>query len=282
MTEETMDTFPPDELEAALPEDLDQEKELDKEEALEQEEAREGNTITFKRSHLYAVLLPLAFAVGLSVGYLFWGRDVPPAATAAASGTGGTSGQAQASASDQSQAVRRYDVPVDDDPILGPENAPITVIEFSDFECPYCRRWHEEVYSRLLENYPDQVRIVYRDFPLDSIHRNATPAALAANCAYEQNAFWEYHDKLFGGELGLGADAYEQYAQELGLDMASFDECLQSDRYLDEVRADLQWAANLGVQSTPTFFINGIALVGAQPYEVFQQVIDSELAGEIP
>lgn len=276
MTEETIDTFPPEELDAELPEGLEQEDEL------EQEEAHEGNTITFKRSHLYAVLLPLAFVVGLSVGYLFWGRDVAPTTTAAASGSGGTTTQAQASASDQSQAVRRYDVPVDDDPILGPENAPITVIEFSDFECPYCRRWHEEVYSRLLENYPDQVRIVYRDFPLDSIHRNATPAALAANCAYEQNAFWEYHDKLFGGELGLGTDAYEQYAQELGLDMASFDECVQSNRYLDEVRADLEWAANLGVQSTPTFFINGIALVGAQPYEVFQQVIDSELAGEIP
>lgn len=270
MTEETLDTLTPGELEAAQPEEP------------EQEEASEGNTITFKRSHLYAVLLPLAFVVGLSVGYLFWGRDAAPAATAAASGTGATTNPAQASAPAQAQQVRRYDVPVDDDPVLGPENAPITIIEFSDFECPYCQRWHSEVYSRLLENYGDEVRLVYRDFPLESIHPNATPAAVAANCAYEQNAFWEFHDKLFSNELGLGGEAYRQYAQDLGLDMATFNECVESDRYLDEVRADLEWAASLGVQSTPTFFINGIALVGAQPYDVFEQVIESELAGEIP
>ena len=268
MTEETLDTLPTAEEEAAQPEEH------------VQEEASAENTITFKRSHLYAVLLPLAFVVGLSVGYLFWGRQVAPAAPAASAATGDTA--AQAAAPGAAQQVQRYDVPIDDDPILGPENAPITIIEFSDFECPYCRRWHQEVYSRLLENYPDQVRIVYRDFPLDSIHPNATPAALAANCAFEQNAFWEYHDQLFGNALGLNAAAYQQYAQDLNLDMASFNECVESDRYLDEVRADLEWASNLGVQSTPTFFINGIALVGAQPYEVFEQVIEKELAGEIP
>jgi len=125
------------------------------------------------------------------------------------------------------------------------------------------------------------VRLVYRDFPLTSIHRNAFPAAEAANCANEQGVFWEYHDKLFSMELGLSSEAYQGYAQELDLDMNEFIECLESGRYKDEVQADFDFAANLGIRSTPTFFINGIALVGAQPFEVFQEVIDKELAGEL-
>jgi protein-disulfide isomerase len=123
--------------------------------------------------------------------------------------------------------------------------------------------------------------MVYRDFPLFSIHPNAMPAAEAANCAYEQGSFWEFHDKLFGMELALSAEAYRQYAQDLGLDVDAFNECVETRRYQDEVQADYAYASELGVRSTPTFFINGIALVGAQPYEVFQQVIDKELAGEL-
>lgn len=244
------------------------------------------DTITFKRSHIYSVLLPLAFVAGLGLGYIFWGRSIAPATQTAAAVPQGNqsasaSGQAQTPSDSQPQQVTRYDVPIDDDPILGPEDAAITIIEFSDFECPYCRKWHSEVYGRLFEDYPDQVRLVFRDFPLDSIHANAIPSAEAANCAYEQGSFWEFHDKLFSMEMGLSPNAYQQYAQDLGLDLDAFDECVETRRYRDEVQSDYNYASQLGVRSTPTFFVNGIALVGAQPYEVFQQLIDQELAGEL-
>lgn len=241
-------------------------------------------TITLRRIHLFAVLLPVSFVLGLGLGYLVWGRapgllqnDTRSAAEESALTAASQSGNQNT----QSQVVR-YDVPVDDDPALGPANAPITIIEFSDYECPYCRRWHDEVFGRLVETYPEQVRLVYRDFPLSSIHANAFPAAEAANCANEQGAFWEFHDRLFSMELGLGTDAYRQYASQLGLDTQAFIKCLESGRYREEIQADYDFAADLGVRSTPTFFINGIAIVGAQPFEVFQQVIEKELAGEIP
>jgi protein-disulfide isomerase len=249
------------------------------------DEAKAGSrpkedTLVFKRTHLYSVLLPLAFVLGLSVGYLFWGRgsDPPPPAPQVVA--------AQPTAAPQqvagTQAVRRYEVPVDDDPAIGPQDAPITLIEFSDYECPYCSRWHDQVFNKLRQEYPDQVRIVYRDFPLSSIHPNAAPAAEAANCANEQDSFWEFHEKLFSGEYDLGEEAYLQYAEDLGLETDEFQECLESGRYSDEVMADYQFASGLGVRSTPTFFLNGIPLVGAQPYEVFKEVIEKELAGEIP
>jgi len=167
-------------------------------------------------------------------------------------------------------------------PVFGPEDAPITIIEFSDYECPYCRKWHIEVWPRLQEAYPDQIRLVYRDFPLTNIHENATPAASAANCARDQDRFWEFNEMLFSMENALNRSGYQAYAEELALDMVAFTECLDSGRYNDEVMADFEFAANLGVNSTPTFFVNGIPVVGAQPFDKFSQLIDQELAGEIP
>jgi protein-disulfide isomerase len=224
--------------------------------------------------------------VGLSVGYIFWGRapgvqvvqaDVPQVEVPQAAAPSN-----QQPAAEEQQAFQRYDVPEDDDPVIGPEDAPITIIEFSDFECPYCRRWHQNVFNRILEDYPDQVRIVYRDFPLKSIHPNAVPAAEAANCAREQGTFWEFSESLYSGEYDLSRDSYIVIAGNLDMDTDAFEECIDSGRYTDEVEADYQFAGNLGVRSTPTFFLNGIPIVGAQPYEVFQDVIDKELAGEIP
>lgn len=233
-------------------------------------------TITLQRWHIYALLMPLVFGLGLGAGYLIWGRLMVESVPETAAGATVTQDPAA------NPAVPRYDVPVDDDPAIGPDNAAITIVEFSDYECPYCRQWHSEVFTKLMEEYPEQVRLVYRDFPLSSIHPNAIPAALAANCANEQGKFWPFHERLFSMELGLSDQAYQDYATALGLNVQSFSECLESDRYQAEVEADYQFAAELGVRSTPTFFINGIAVVGAQPFEVFQQVIDKELAGEIP
>ena len=122
---------------------------------------------------------------------------------------------------------------------------------------------------------------MFRNLPLTSIHPDAFSAAEAALCAGEQDAYWEFHDRLFGGEL-LGTAVYLQYARDLSLELTSFEACLNSRKYQDEVQADSDFALNLGVRSTPTFFINGLAVVGAQPLDVFKQVIDKELAGEIP
>ncbi|MBP1701973.1 MAG: oxidoreductase family protein [Chloroflexi bacterium] len=241
----------------------------------------ENNSSPDKRPTLNVNIwfLPLAFAIGLLVGFAFWGRSTTQnsAVSADTAGLG-----AQGSTPEATQQIKRYPVTVDDDPTLGSANAPITVIEFSDFQCPYCQKWEQEVYGQLLQDYGDKIRFVYRDFPLTSIHPQAQPAAEAAECANEQGAFWKYHDKLFGMESPLGADTYVKYASELGLDMTKFQQCLTDHRYQAEVTADLEYATNLGINSTPTFFINGIPVVGAQPYSVFKYVIDKELAGELP
>jgi protein-disulfide isomerase len=244
------------------------------------------NTITFKRSHLYTVLLPLAFVAGLTFGYIFWGRadssgeSVPVVAAAPAADQG--QGQVAPQEAEPTPEFRRYDVPEDDDPVLGPAQAPITIIEFSDYECPYCQKWHLEVWPALQSEYGDQIRLVYRDFPLTSLHNNAIPAAAAANCAREQDMYWEYNELLFDMKFNLGKSTYNRYAEELGLDMDAFTECVDSGRHVAEVEADYEYAVNLGIRSTPTFFVNGIPVVGAQPFETFKNLIDKELAGELP
>ena len=260
-------------------------------------------SITFKRSHFFLALLPIAFVLGISVGYIFWGLQ--PFTLSTNEGTPGTllvDGESQAADRDNPvnqdeapaqspsgedggttpQQVKRYDVPEGDNPSLGSEDAPITIIEFSDYECPFCRRWHDEVFDKIRDEYPDRVRFVYRDFPLTSLHPNAVSAAEAASCADEQDAFWEFSEMLYSDEYGFGEDAYVKYAQDLELDIPGFEECIEEGRYSDEVQADYEFASSIGVRSTPTFFLNGIAVVGAQPFEVFQDIIEKELAGEIP
>jgi len=215
-------------------------------------------------------LLPVFFLLGFASGWLIWGRDAGRQAAVAA---------AEPSAQ---EPIQRVNVSLDDDPAVGPADAPITIVEFSDYQCPYCQRWHEETFQALMDAYPGQIHFVYRDFPLYSLHPQAEPAAVAANCANEQGKFWNYHDLLFSKKFDLGKEAYLAYAEELGLDKNAFETCLSSDKYVAEVSADYTSAGELGVNSTPTFFVNGIALVGAQPLSVFQQVIDMELAGQIP
>jgi protein-disulfide isomerase len=227
---------------------------------------------------LTAVLIVLAFGLGIGLGYLIWGRADSKVTIVEVTPTADVYGQAQPTQG----KVTRYPVPVDDDYALGPADAPITIIEFSDFQCPYCKKWYSEVLGPLMQNFPGKIRFVYRDFPLYSIHPEAGPAALAANCAGEQGKYYEYHDKLFSNDYSLGSEAYVAYATALDLDVEKFKTCISEKRYEAEVQADYQYAANLGIQSTPTFFINGIALVGAQPYSVFEEVITKELAGEIP
>ncbi|NWG33351.1 MAG: DsbA family protein [Chloroflexi bacterium] len=235
-------------------------------------------TFTFKRSHFYAVMTVLAFAAGTLLGYVVWGFDPAVEKSVAAVQAGGPIVEAPVT---QSPQFIRYEVAVEGFPSIGPKDAPITILEFSDYQCPYCRRWHEQVYQPLLNAYPGKIRLVYRHLPLTSIHPDAFSAAEAAMCAGEQNAYWQFHEKLFS-RSELGAVVYEQYARELGLNMTSFETCITERKYQEAVQADLDFAIDLGVRSTPTFFINGLAIVGAQPLSVFKQVIDRELAGEIP
>lgn len=272
------------------PEDIEQDPTLEESQPEDEIKPQSGEvTITLRRWHLYAFVMPLIFIVGLGLGFLARGW-VPSSGTSQAASAAALSSSDPAAVVAQSNPgapvetpqVVRYAVPADDDPFIGSEDALITIVEFSDYECPYCRQWHSEVYSKLLDTYGDQIRFVYRDFPLESIHANAKPAAEAANCANEQGVFWDFHDKLFSMELGLSPEAYQEYASQLGMDEDAFQDCIESRRYQQEVQSDFDFAANLGVRSTPTFFINGIAVVGAQPFEIFQQVIEKELAGEIP
>jgi protein-disulfide isomerase len=234
--------------------------------------------ITFKKSHFYSALSILTFVLGLGAGYVLWGTDLvlgQGSQTASQAGAGVVEAPVEA----QPEFVR-YDIPSEGFYAIGPENAPITIVEFSDYQCPFCRRWHDEVYQPLLNEYPGKIRLVYRHLPLTSIHPDAFSAAEASMCAGEQNAYWPFHEKLFSSET-LGNGTYIQYAQDLGLDVTSFESCITDHKYQAEVQSDLDFAVNLGVRSTPTFFINGLAVVGAQPLDVFKQVIDKELAGEI-
>jgi protein-disulfide isomerase len=167
---------------------------------------------------------------------------------------------------------------VDDDPAWGPEDAAVTVIEFSDFQCAFCARFYAETLPQLNENYGDRIRFVFRDFPLTSIHPFAVKAAEAAECADDQEAFWEYHDLLFENQSALDVDSLKGYAADAGLDTEAFDECLDSGKYTSEVANDLQDGVAAGVRGTPAFFVNGSLISGAQPYAVFQQVLDAALA----
>ena len=242
----------------------------------------EEDTVTFKRSHFYSVLTVLAFAVGVLLGYVVWGMESAGGAAPASQAANPASGPViEAPVATQAPQFVRYDIPTDGFHALGPSNAPITIVEFSDYQCPFCRRWHDEVYEPLLAAYPGKIKLVYRNLPLTSIHPDALSAAEAAMCAGKQDAYWQYHDKLFSSE-SLGNAVYVQYAQDLGLDMTSFEACMTDHEYQEAIQTDSDFAINLGISSTPTFFVNGLAIVGAQPLEVFKQVIDKELAGEIP
>jgi protein-disulfide isomerase len=163
-----------------------------------------------------------------------------------------------------------------DDPSSGPANAPVTVVEFSDYQCPFCARVVPTI-VKLRQTYGDKIRVVFKDFPLPN-HGNAPKAAEAAHCAGEQGKYWDMHDRLFANQQALAVPSLKQTAAGLGLDAGKFDQCLDSGKYAASVSADMKQGEQLGVQSTPTVYVNGRAVVGAQPFEFFKSVIDEELA----
>ncbi len=161
--------------------------------------------------------------------------------------------------------------------VRGTAAAPVTIVEFSDFQCPFCKRATETV-KQVLDRYPGKVKWVFRDFPIERLHPDAPRAHEAARCAGAQGKFWEYHDVLFERSPRQARADLEQYAADLKLDAPVFARCLDSRAYQQAVSADMDEGTRLGVDGTPTFFVNGRRLVGAQSLAVFERVVDAELA----
>ncbi len=259
------------------------------------EEIKQPETITMKRSTYIKMIVAVVFIVGFFAGFLtnaFVGGGI----TGFFGGTTTTGSQTvtpSGNTGNQGQTPGQVQVSADDDPAIGNKNAKVYVIEFSDFQCPFCRRFREQTLSQIDNDYikTGKVYFVYRDFPLEQIHPAAIPAALAAECADEQGKFWEYHDIIFAeqqkqgsGTIQYDADDLKQWAAQVdGLNTQQFNQCLDSQKYAQEVQKDFQDGATAGVQGTPTFFIGSpqkgwTPLVGAQPYSAFKAAIDQALA----
>ncbi len=170
----------------------------------------------------------------------------------------------------------------ENDRIMGDEDAQVVIIEYSDFQCPYCQKFYKETEGKIVENYvkTGKVMFIYRHFPL-SIHVNAQIAAEAAECAGDQGAFWEMHNKMFesgsGDGSGLARIDLESYAAELGFNLDGFSSCLDSRKYKDKIENDMALGTSQGVRGTPAFLINGGLLSGAQPYNAFETAINAAL-----
>lgn len=173
--------------------------------------------------------------------------------------------------------VVRVAVATDGAPVRGDEHAHVTLVEFSDFHCPFCKRVQSTL-TTLLDRYPGKIKLVFRDLPLAQLHPQAPRAAEAARCAQDQGKFWEYHDVLFRQAPKASDDDLKQYATDVGLDSEQFASCLNQNTHREAVQRDIDEATKLGLNGTPAFFVNGRPISGAQPLEKFVQMIDEELS----
>ena len=167
---------------------------------------------------------------------------------------------------------------LDDDSVKGAKDAPVTIVEWSDFECPFCGKFYKDTLGQIDEKYikTGKVKLVYRDFPL-SFHPQAQKAAEAAECAGEEGKYWEMHDMLFEKGVQGGVESFKGFAKELGLKTDKFNDCLDSGKMAAEVRADMNAGSTAGIRGTPGFIVNGQLVSGAQPFEAFEQVIEAAL-----
>lgn len=172
-----------------------------------------------------------------------------------------------------------YDVVSTDDPSLGIPGAPVTIVEFADFGCPYSRE-SSFVMRELATLYPEQVHYIYRDFPLTDLHPIAQKASEAGECAQEQGKFWEFHDKMYQNQAFLSEDAFVDYAQELNLNVTQFKSCMSSGRHAQEVLLDYEDGVEAGVRGTPTFFINGNRIPGAIPSDILDAIVQAILVND--
>ena len=167
---------------------------------------------------------------------------------------------------------------VESDPSWGPKDAEVVVVEFSDFQCPFCRHFTNDTNEKLHSTYGDKIRYVFKNLPLKSIHPHALGAAIAGQCAQEQGKFWEYYHKLFENQRNLDADKLVDYAVAIGLNKSKFTTCVARKDVAEKIESDIQAAIKLGVNGTPGFVIAGTKLSGAQPFENFKAEIDKALA----
>lgn len=228
-------------------------------------------------SYLYT---PLAIIIaGLMIsGSLFFTSGVPAGPLGAS--IGDTAVVAPSSDDTQSEDSLKGLIITDEDFVKGNLNAPITIVEFSDFQCPFCGRFHPTL-QQALDEYGDDVRWVYKHFPLDQIHPEARPAAEASECIAEQKGnegFWEFGDALFASQSRLGSAFYQELAQQMGVDMTQLNTCIAQRKYQDKVEEDYQLGLTLGVTGTPGSFINNVPVRGALPYSNIKSIIDEELA----
>lgn len=213
-----------------------------------------------------ASLLVLGLLAGLAIGWVFW-RSGP--------GTGrGSTGDLPGPGT----GTMVEGVNVANDPVQGPQDAPVTIVEFSDFECPFCTRFVQETAPLLRRQYGDQIRWIFVNNPLQSIHPRAYDLALAGECVHEQDRFWAYYEAMFSDRYGTSDGGIAEAARDIGVDAGRFDTCYRNADYAQEVADDLKEAQKFYILGTPTFFINGRRLEGAQPTEAFAAVIDSILA----
>ncbi|NIM51711.1 MAG: thioredoxin domain-containing protein [Gemmatimonadales bacterium] len=233
-------------------------------------------TFTTKKIYVYLALcvvlaLIIGFGSGVGAAIIFLGAAP---ATREASSRPGTASDVPTTP----QQMGLVQVATEGRPYQGPEDAAVTLVEFTDYECPFCAQYFQLTYPNLLAKYEGKLRYVIRNFPVNSIHPRAQKAAEAAECADDQGKFWEYHDILFQRQTALEVESLKRYAAELGLDAEAFDRCVDSGEKAAVVFRDLQDGLNYGVRGTPTFFINGRMLVGAQPLAVFESYIDAAQA----
>ena len=270
----------------------DNQNKLNPEESSLPEERSVPERITVKRSTYNKLVIGIVLsliALAFFGGYTLGSQNVQPLVIQENPLSKNTTPQPTQT---QPTEGRRVFVSLSDDPARGNPNAPVTIVEFSDFQCPFCARFFTQTLPQIQQDYIDsgKVKLVFRDFPIDSIHPNAIGASIAAQCANEQAKFWEYHNKLFEGQTQWArfsasdaANTFIQYATELGLNSDNFNSCLNSAKTLDEINNDYQDGINYGVTGTPAFFIGNdkdgyMPLIGAKPYSEFQQIIDNELS----
>ena len=208
-------------------------------------------------------------------------RDELNAALKETSAQGSQSPSNSAASADSPATTQKVNVPLSNN-IVGSANAPVTMIEYSDFQCPFCGRFQRDVYPKVYANYikTGKVKFVYKNFAF--LGQGSTQAAVAAECAADQGKFWEYHDKVFASQNGenqgvFGIANLVKFAEELKLDKAKFEDCVTNNKTLDRVKNETAEGRRIGVTGTPHFLINGTPLVGAQPWESFQKAIDQVL-----
>lgn len=257
------------------------------------EDRKQDQQITVNKStynRLIIAIISVAIVSAFLVGYVVGGETAEPKEVIIREVVRDSQTRQTTQEQFGPQIIRN--ISIDDDPMKGDPDAPITIIEFSDFQCPFCAKFHQSTLPLIEQNYISigKVNFVYRDFPIQSIHPNAVTAALASECADDQGKFWEIHDMIFenqrnwqGLQISQSTSIFKEYAIEIGLNTDEFDSCMTSGKHFEEIQNDLNDGVAYGVTGTPGFFVGNekigfTKLTGAQPFSTFQRVIDEQLS----